>query len=42
MTKERILAGKELLERIVSMLTRLVQLYESEKKLMEDCEGYEL
>ena len=42
MTRERILAGKELLERIVSMLTRLVQLYESEKKVMEDSEGYEL
>ena len=41
MTKERILAGKELLERIVSMLTRLVQLYETEKKVMEDSEGYE-
>jgi four helix bundle protein len=39
-TKERIQAGKELLERIVSMLTRLVQLYETERKVVEDSEDY--
>jgi four helix bundle protein len=41
-TKERVQAGKESLERIVSMLTRLVQLYETEMKVMEDSESYEL
>ena len=40
MTKAQIQPGKELLERIVSMLTKLVQLYESERKVMEDSEGY--
>ena len=29
------------LERIVSMLTKLVQLYDAERKVMEDSEGYD-
>jgi len=40
-TKEQIQAGKELLERIVSMLTKLVQLYDAERKVMEDSERYD-
>jgi len=40
-TKERIAEGKELLVRIVSMLTRLVQLYEGGSTLREDAAEYQ-
>jgi four helix bundle protein len=39
-TKGQSQAGKELLERIVAMLTKLVQLYETERKVTEDSEDY--
>jgi four helix bundle protein len=39
-TKERVQEGKEVLERIVSMLTKLVHLYDSESGVKEDAEEY--
>jgi four helix bundle protein len=40
-TKERVAEGKEILVRVVSMLTKLVQLYETESTLKEDAAEYQ-
>ena len=40
-TKERVREGKEILVRVVSMLTKLVQLYEGESTLKEDTAEYQ-
>ena len=40
-TKERLREGKEILVRVVSMLTKLVQLYEGESAVKEDAAEYQ-
>jgi len=40
-TKERLREGKEIILRVVSMLTKLVQLYEGESAVKEDAAEYQ-